>query len=261
VEGSKYSLQEWTELGLQLPNYYGVGVTKPGYQALDKVRRESLSRFMDMDLFFVKVGGFAMISWRHRLTDDLQISDLMYIVPNFPHLRDVKVTVTYRELPASFEDWTSFKTSHKWKQDLEYRKFLNTGFGPRDKYYVNGVHIGDEPLVYTQVSNTPFPEPRYPRRNGLYRVFPGEADYEKLCRAQGLEHLLKTPSQSPSLPNGFSSPTNQPQAAAHSLSTAAVLPLPVNGTSPVHAPDTPGAPADPAKTKQPPNGITETPRD
>jgi hypothetical protein len=180
----------------------------------------------------------------------------MYIVPNFAHLRGCKVTVTYKELPESFEDWTSFKTSHKWKHDPEYRKFLGTGFGPRDKYYINGVHVGDEDVEYTPVSKTPFPEPRYPRRNGLYRVFPGDADYEKLCRAQGLEHLLKTPSQSPSLPNGFPSPLmNQSQAASHSVSAA--LPQPVNGTSPIPPPD---ASADPGrKQTQPPNGINGIP--
>jgi hypothetical protein len=183
---------------------------------------------------------------------------MMYIVQNFAHLRGVKMTVTYRELPASFEDWAGFKPSQKWKQDAEYRKFLNTGFGPRDKYYINGIHVGDEDLVYTPVSKTPFPEPRYPRRNGLYRVYPGEPDYEKLCRAQGLEHLLQTPSQSPSLPNGFPSPTNHSRAASHSLSTpATALSQTVNGTSPpILAPgssgqESPGDMADGPRNERP----------
>jgi hypothetical protein len=50
------------------------------------------------------------------------------------------------------------------------------------------------------VSTEPFPENRVPRR-GLHAVAPDDPDYARLCREQGLEHLLDD-ANSPLLPNG-----------------------------------------------------------
>lgn len=44
---------------------------------------------------------------------------------------------------------------------------------------------------WSKTSRTPFPEKRVPRRNGLTRVYPDEADYAEICKQQGLEELLE----------------------------------------------------------------------
>jgi hypothetical protein len=142
----------------------------------------------------------------------------MYTVPNIPHLRDMKIAVEYRELMET--ESQGLELLRKWKQDPDIGKYK--GFSPRNKYYVNGIVVGEELPTVAQTSRTPFPEKRVPRR-GLVQVFPDDPDYSRICLEQGLGHLVKDQGAS-QLVNGLHSPpTNQTTAPS-------VKPL-INGTN------------------------------
>src|SRR3954468_12355781 len=128
----------------------------------------------------------------------------MYIVPTIPHLRNLRLTVAYRELPENEAEMVKAKwaTTQKWKNDPGVDRFH--GFAPRNKYYLNGEMIREERPGMAEVSKTPFPERRVPRR-GLTAVQPDDPDYARLCQEQGLDYLLSAAS-SPRLPNGVHSP-------------------------------------------------------
>ncbi len=131
----------------------------------------------------------------------------MYIVPNIPHLRNLTLTVAYRELPETEAQMVKWDSMVKWKSDPGADRFH--GFAPRNKYYVNGQLVKEERPGLSKASKTPFPDRRVPRR-GLLAVSPEDPDYARLCQEQGLESLL-TGDHSPGVPNGVhssSSPTN-----------------------------------------------------
>lgn len=106
-----------------------------------------------------------------------------------PHLRNLRLSVEYREIAESEAQLYSWKASSKWKSDPGADRFH--GFAPRHKYYVNGSLVGEEMPKWSKTSRTPFPEKRVPRRNGLTRVYPDEEDYAEICKKQGLEELLE----------------------------------------------------------------------
>lgn len=146
----------------------------------------------------------------------------MYIIPNIPHLRNITLTVAYRELPEHESQLSKWGPLQKWKIDPDADRFY--GFAPRNKYYVNGQMVLEEKPGLSRVSKTPFPEKPVPRR-GFVAVAPDDPDYARLCREQGLDQILSG-LQTPPLVNGtHSSPTSV-------LSTHA---LPPNGdVSPGH---------------------------
>lgn len=146
----------------------------------------------------------------------------MYIIPNIPHLRGLRLAVEYRELPEDETQLLCFKVPQKWKQDPDADRFH--GFAPRNKYYLNGELVDEQKPVATPTSKTPFPEKRAPRR-GLMSVSPTDPDYARLCREQGLEHLLMG-SRSPSLPNG----THSPAIKSNVLGNPHGQPMELNGT-------------------------------
>ncbi|PNY26948.1 Protein HOS4 [Tolypocladium capitatum] len=191
TEGLRYALTShlFWDIGLQLPGYYGVeDPSTMGTAVIEQLRRAAWERFCAMDMFFVKV------------------SDLLYTVPNIPHLSSIKLAVEYRELLESESPTVGCGCVEKWKQDPDAGRYF--GHAPRCKYYINGIMVGEDIAKISRTSKTPFPETRVPRR-GLVQVYPDEPDYERICVEQGLEHLLKG-RQTPSLPNGVhSSPSSQ----------------------------------------------------
>lgn len=149
------------------------------------------------------------------------MSDLMYLVPTIPHLRDVKLSVVYHECLESEDQPNGWRTMEKWKTDPDASRYH--GLSPRSKYFINGVMIGEEVAMACETSKTPFPEKRVPRR-GLDRVYPDDPDYARICMEQGLEHLLNGQHTSPPLPNGtHSSPISQKSATPFNV--------PLNGTN------------------------------
>lgn len=128
------------------------------------------------------------------------MSDLLYIIPSFPHLHDVELIVAYKEVPQP-SDVGRMKAPGHWKSDPDSARYL--GFAPGGKFYRNGVLIRENNARPAQTSKTPFPEKRVPRR-GLQQVYPDDPEYARICREQGLEYLLQHHhrQKSPSLPNG-----------------------------------------------------------
>ncbi|RMJ06521.1 hypothetical protein CDV36_013882 [Fusarium kuroshium] len=191
IEWSLYSLvdEKLWDLGRQLPNYYGdEDPSELRFQTKQRLKQEAWERFLDMEMFFVKV------------------SDLMYTVPNIPHLCHVQLAVEYRELLETEAQSRGWVTNNKWKQDPDAGRFH--GFAPRSKYYYSGLLVDEDMPQLAQTSSTPFPEKKVPRR-GLIQVHPDDPEYPRLCVEQGLEHLVNG-HLSPPLANGIhSSPISQ----------------------------------------------------
>ncbi|KFA78016.1 hypothetical protein S40288_05243 [Stachybotrys chartarum IBT 40288] len=201
TEGLRYSLtgHKYSDLRRDLPECYGGGdPAVMSFETRERIKNEARDKFLNLDMFFVKA------------------SDLLYTVPNIPHLRNVKLAIGYREVAESETQQMGARILSKWKQDPDADRYH--GFSPRNKYYVNGVMVDEDMPKPYQTSKTPFPEKRVPRR-GLVQVFPDDPDYDQVCKEQGLEHLLKNGSTTP-LPNGDLSPT----------STAVTMPI-MNGTN------------------------------
>lgn len=179
TEWSRYSLlaEKLWDLGRQIPGYYGdEDPATMNFHAKEALKKAAWERFLSTDLFFVK------------------LSDLLYTVPNIPHLRNLKLAIEYRELLESEAQASTWHAGQKWRQDPDADRFY--GFAPRHKYYLNGVFVGEDMPTKHQTSKTPFPEHRVPRR-GLVQAFPSDPDYETLCTEQGLSHLLKVQDAAP----------------------------------------------------------------
>jgi hypothetical protein len=177
----------------------------------------------------------------------------LYISPNFPHLRNVRLSIRYTELPEQ-EGANPFATPAKWKQDKDAAS--REGFAPQEKYYVNGQFDGEKKPGHYTPSKTPFPVQRVPRRNGITAVSPEDPDYPRLCVEQGLGHLLSE-QQKLSVPNG-SHLTPRSMASndtgdgmnGGNLSPTATVPM-TNGIGSNHPQDRPEQPLA--------NGINGTP--
>ncbi|KAL7626283.1 hypothetical protein AAE478_003053 [Parahypoxylon ruwenzoriense] len=183
LEQERYALTEGRlyHLGEQLHNYYGGDPRTVGYKRLEELRGEAAKCFLETDMFFVKE------------------SDFLYIVPTVPHLRGIKLSICYCELPEHESALTTWSAPAKWKQDPDAES--RGSFAPRYKYYINGQLVGEDKPRQYQPSKTPFPEHRVPRRGGLIAVTPDEPDYARLCVEQGLTHLL-TDQQKQAVLNG-----------------------------------------------------------
>lgn len=121
-------------------------------------------------------------TYSHFLTQP-QVSEFMFVVPNFPHLRNLEMIVKYRELLID----PIQPTRGKWRDDPDHDP--NQKFAPQPNHFVNGDFIKQREPPLTRTSATSFGERKVPRR-GLVQVFPGEPDYYTLAREQGLHHLL-----------------------------------------------------------------------
>lgn len=121
----------------------------------------------------------------------------MLIIPTVPHLRPIKLTLAYRELPDS-ETQGEWVPLQRWKSDPDARRHL--GFAPGNKYYVNGELVHEDTAGLGAVSSSPFPEKRAPRK-GLMAITPDDPDYVRVCQEQGLGRLDH--GQSPAPLNGI----------------------------------------------------------
>lgn len=160
---------EW-DLGKQLPGYYlGKEPDQLTYQEKRQLEEESKAKFLALDLFFVK------------------LSDLMFAIPNIPHLRNLEIVVSYHEIAETLEQHDDGDYPSRWKEDSDAARYM--GFCPRNKYFVNGQLVREGTVDVTSASYTPWPECRVPRY-GLTAVPPSDPNYARLAKEQGLEHLL-----------------------------------------------------------------------
>ncbi|RKF60134.1 putative ankyrin repeat protein [Erysiphe neolycopersici] len=136
--------------------------TQPMHEVIEKNKK----KFLELDLFLVKVTEF------------------MYIVPNFPHLRGIKMAVIYRELrtPIDADQLDVSSLIPGWQQNLQSR--VDKGFAPLPKYYIDGVIIDRIEEAKTRILEKPPPLDRFPRRMGLTRVYPEDSDYDEICKNQ-----------------------------------------------------------------------------
>lgn len=160
---------DW-DLGRQLPGYYfGKEPDQLSNQEKRQLEQESKTKFLALDLFFVK------------------LSDLMFAVPNIPHLRNLEIVVTYHEVAETLEKHDDGDYPSRWKDDPDAARYM--GYCPRNKYFVNGVLVREGQVDINSASYTPWPENRVPRY-GLTAVPPTDPNYARLAKEQGLEHLL-----------------------------------------------------------------------
>lgn len=160
---------DW-DLGRQLPGYYfGKEPDQLSHHEKRQLEQESKAKFLALDLFFVK------------------LSDLMFAVPNIPHLRNLEIVVTYHEVAETLEKHDDGDYPSRWKDDPDAARYM--GYCPRNKYYVNGVLVREGQVDVNSASYTPWPENRVPRY-GLTAVPPTDPNYARLAKEQGLDHLL-----------------------------------------------------------------------
>jgi hypothetical protein len=92
-----------------------------------------------------------------------QVSDVMFIVPTIPHLRNVRLDIQYLELPPDEKSFDMLMPPARWKQDPDRELYL--GFGPANKVYVNGRLIGEAHVKTASTGPTPFPTHRTSRES------------------------------------------------------------------------------------------------
>lgn len=117
----------------------------------------------------------------------------MFAIPNFPHLRDIEIVVSYHEIAETLDQHVNGDYPNRWKDDPDAARYL--GFCPRNKYYVNGQLVREAKVDTTTASRTPWPEVRVPRY-GLHTVPITDPNYARFAKDQGLGHLvsgLRTP--------------------------------------------------------------------
>ncbi|KAK3333642.1 ankyrin repeat protein [Cercophora scortea] len=200
LESDRYALTSPSlyELGKQLPGYYGRDdPERMGYRAIEKLRGEAWEKFAAMEMFFVKA------------------SDFLHLVPTVHHLHDIRLTMSYRELPEDEAQLSKWVPLQKWKSDPDANRFY--GFAPSNKHFVNGELLSEDKPGLCAVSKSPFQEKKVPRR-GLVAVGPDDPSYNGLCQEQGLEDMVGSPDTS-FLPNGAHS--SSPVSVSSRVTTTA----------------------------------------
>lgn len=222
-----------------------------GYRMREKLRSEAYKKFCALETFFVKVRILARRAPCSLLIRH-QVSDFLYMVSATPHLQKVRITVEYIEIPETEEQAKTFTPRQKWKIDPDAS--ANYPWAPGNKHFLNGELLSVNKTGFSQVSKTPFPEKRVPRR-GLLAVSPDDPSYAAICKEQGLHHLIGG-ADSPLLPNGVhSSPVSHSANGAASPSSLAASTR--EGSSRVHnqaQPMSPSSEPGPAQARPLVNG-------
>jgi hypothetical protein len=191
LESDRYALTTPAlfDLGKQLPGYYQEKDPRHmAYRMLETLRAEAWEKFAAMEMFFVKA------------------ADFLYIIPTIQHLRNVKLTVTYCELPENEQQSISWTPRQKWRHDPDTNGLR--GFAPSNKHYVNGKLVSEDKPNLREASTSPFPRQRIPRR-GLVTVPREDPAYPRVPKEQqSHDEPMVDVVESPVLPNGVhTSPT------------------------------------------------------
>ncbi|TAQ87758.1 hypothetical protein B7494_g3921 [Chlorociboria aeruginascens] len=163
--------------------------------------------FCDLDIFVVK------------------LSEFLFIIPNFPHLRDVKVVISYGE----------FGSDNKFTKDPDYDQ--TRPFIPPPKEYVNGMLVRHPEVPRTRTSHQPLGCRMTVQRPKLIgQVYPHDPDFSDLARSQGAGHLI---------PEGYQVSSSIAEAPDRKISDSgqmngitppnSVASKSINGGSPHHA--------------------------
>ena len=155
----------------------------------------------------------------------------MFVVPSFPHLRNIEMEVNYVELIMPGQCVPGQPLPEKWKSDPDVDP--DQVYLPMPEVFTNGESQGRRKQGITPRLREPPPLDRFPRRYGLLRVYPDEPDYEAQCRKQGLLSEAHA-SASPSNPehndanghgpmNGITPPRSDKSKSTHGGSPHATL--------------------------------------
>jgi hypothetical protein len=189
----------------------------------------------------------------------LQASDFLFIIPTIQHLRNVKLTVAYCELPENEMQSISWTPRQKWRNDPDANGLR--GFAPGNKHYVNGLLVSEDKPSLREASASPFRRQRIPRR-GFVAVSREDPAYTRFSKEQGLDDAAAD-AESPVLPNGVhTSPTGG--ASSHAAVTtvnglrpaALVTTMTTNGAG--NHPISPSSEAGPAQARPLINGTHGT---
>lgn len=114
----------------------------------------------------------------------------MFIVPNFPHLRNIELEVKYQELrePQSHMVPGQPFNQMRWKSDPDTSP--GQTWAPTSKYYLNGDFVRQGEIQKSRILKKAPPLDNVPRREGITRVHEDDPDYEEQCRKQGLYERL-----------------------------------------------------------------------
>ncbi|KAL2156133.1 hypothetical protein VTH82DRAFT_878 [Thermothelomyces myriococcoides] len=197
LESDRYALTTPSlfELGEQLQGYYpGNDPRRLGYRALESLRAEAWEKFAAMDMFFVKA------------------SDFLFIIPTIQHLRNVKLTMAYCELPENEAECARWTPSQKWRQDPDADGL--GGFAPSNKHYINGELVSEDKPSLAEASPLPFRRQRLPRR-GFGAVSREDSTSTRLSKEQGQDSPM-VDAESPILPNGVHASPSRAHSDAES---------------------------------------------
>ncbi|KAL2135545.1 hypothetical protein VTI74DRAFT_8151 [Chaetomium olivicolor] len=244
LESDRYALTTPAlfELGEQLPDYYeGNDPHRMGYRTLEQFRAKAWEKFAAMEMFFVRA------------------SDFLFIIPTIQHLRNVKLTMAYCELPETEGQCMSWTPHQKWKRDPEANELR--GFAPSNKHYINGELVSEDKPSLREASTSPFPRQRVLRR-GFVAVPRDEPAYNRLLKEQSRDGSVAD-AESPVLPNGVhSSPLgtqSHTTAATVNGLRSPTLVTTVTGDGAGNQPLSPSSEAGPGQARPLVNGINGRP--
>ncbi|KAL2018827.1 hypothetical protein VTK56DRAFT_385 [Thermocarpiscus australiensis] len=245
LESDRYALTTPSlyELGKQLPEYYeGNDPQRMGYDVIERLRAEAWEKFAAMDMFFVRA------------------SDFLYIVPTIPHLREVKLTMAYRELPENEAQLVSWATPQKWRSSLQTDSL--DGFAPSNKHFINGELVSEDKPSLGEARALPFRTQRVPRRL-FFAASRDDAAHSRRCKEQGFDGPIAD-AESPLPPNGvhpspmsassYSGTALVNSMGSPTLSTAATT---TNGAG--NQPISPSSESGAAQARPSVNGVQGTP--
>jgi hypothetical protein len=186
----------------------------------------------------------------------LQASDFLFIIPTIQHLRNVKLTMAYCELPENETQSISWTPNQKWKRDPDASSL--GGFAPSNKHYLHGDLVKEDKPSFTQASTSPFQRPRAARRRFVAAPRDDPATYARLSKNQdGDESMVDV--ESPHLPNGVhsSAPPHAVTATANGVASPTLITVGTTNGGGNH-PISPSSEAGPAQARPLVNGVHGT---
>lgn len=259
LESDRYALTTPSlyELGRQLPDYYeGHDPEQMGYLTLERLRNEAWEKFSAMEMFFVKVSSSRCQSCAKNTNVD-QASDFMFIIPTIYHLRNVKLSMAYLELPDPDAEPVNWVVHQKWRSDPQAH--ILGGFAPTSKHYMNGELLHEDKPILREASTSPVPfRCRRIPRHGLTAIARDDPAYNQFFKDNGGDGSVEN-AESPLLPNGVhSSPTSTSSRLMAQSIDGAMSPTMAMATAPngaANQPISPSSESGPAQARPLVNGI------
>lgn len=182
----------------------------------------------------------------------------MYIIPTIQHLRNVRLTMAYCELPDCEGQSIGWTPHQKWRSDPEANGLH--GFAPRNKHFINGELVSEDKPSLVATSPSPFRSRRIPRR-GFVAVPRDDPAYSRLCKDQDLDGpMVDAESPPPALPNGvhsspMSTSSHMAMVAVNGLGSPTMITTTTTAEGSGNQPISPSSESGPAQARPLVNGI------